>query len=687
MSNYIINFTAPSTAPYYKQPFTILEGKLNTTSTSLSLCGHNYPNYGTTLWTNVVHMLENFCSNAYPDHSTRGQLWYDSLNDKLMVYNGEDYVYISGNSDLELTWGNLNGLLKSQSPPYFDSRYITKSGDTGIGSLEFASNSNLTLTGDGTVKTQLEAKDDYDVVNRAYIAKLFSYLGYDIDNFGTSTSATMYLELIGGTMKADANIKFAGSGTVKVNDDPVESIDVVNKGYAENHYVSFAPGANTKSVANLVMSGPLTLYPDSCDLADDSLEAVPAQWVTDKIRAALSSNNQGSGTYIPISTTTGTEVSNNLTFIGNHWLKVDLDAATWAADNTLVLNKKQADTLYVKKAGDSLLAHPFTFTQPATQPTVDEEKLDALNVPTAGWVNHRIADAVSASGSGGPTATKLSVYGTKITIPATQKTEPTTPNQTISLTIPANSTAIDYEIRLGCYTTGPNVPATSVSTARARIIVRANGVKVFEAYDSITASLKDPGDSVHDFKFSAPANAAQTLTVEMYAYVWTLQGMATYGFDIQQWVIADPLSATVAIQATNAPPAGTVTAGPAGNVTYVDFGNGMVMISGTTQTEISYTSSASNAGVMCGTNITFPNNIKLKIPYITSATMIREPTQGNLSWNEVDSDSGHRVTNVTQTGCSVNWLVGISKAMFTGANKTYYTTPRDVHWTVTGFKV
>lgn len=690
MSDYIIKFTAPSTAPNYKPPFTVVDGTLNITSTSLALCGHNYPNYGSILWTNVVHMLENFCSNSYPEHSTMGQTWYDSANEKLMVNNGTDYVYISGNDTLTLTWPNLEALMKTQSPPYYDGRYVSRNGDTGVGSIAFANNQNLTLLGDGTVKTSYEATADEDVVNRKYIAKLFSYLGYDINNFGTSTAATIYLELTGGTMKANANISFAGSGTVKVNDDPVVGVDVVNLSYANDHYVSFEPGLNIHPVANLKMSGPLTLYPDSCDLADDSLEAVPAQWVTDKIKAALAGFGGGTGAYIPITSAIGTAVNNNLTFDANKWIKVDLDAGTWATDDTFVLNKKQANLLYVSKTGDSLTDHPFAFTQPTTQPTAAEEKLDALNVPTAGWVNHRIKDAVAAGGggAGGSTATKLSTYGASFAVPVTQTTAPTSPNQTITLNIPSTVTAIDYEIRFGSILSTTGTASTGLSSPKVRYLVKANGTQVYQvSYGGIggdTIKANQPCDDLHTFKYSSPANTTSTLTVEFYGYCYTLQGGFPNGYDVKQWIIADPLSATVAIQATNAPPAGSVTAGPAGNVTYVDFGNGMVMISGMTPLRKSPNTTLP-AFVFYGADITFPNNIKLQIPYTVTATVLAEPGSSKASLDQTWSD-GLRVNNILQTGCSIDWLV-LTATGATAVQKAYYASGPTVHWTVTGFKV
>ena len=117
MSNYKIKFSTsdivadPLSA--IKLPFTVTEGTVNNTSTSLTLCGHNYPNYGQLLWTNMVHLLENFAGMAEPSGaSTIGQLWYDSSEGKLKLYKGagvgEGYQYITGDDSTLFNEENLN---------------------------------------------------------------------------------------------------------------------------------------------------------------------------------------------------------------------------------------------------------------------------------------------------------------------------------------------------------------------------------------------------------------------------------------------------------------------------------------------------------------------------------------------------------------------------------------------------
>ncbi|CAB4128978.1 hypothetical protein UFOVP112_117 [uncultured Caudovirales phage] len=78
---------------------TLLDGTTNT-DTGLTLIGRNYTGYGDAQNENFVRLLENFSSNLPPGESVgfapiAGQLWYDSANKKLKVYNGLNFVTVS----------------------------------------------------------------------------------------------------------------------------------------------------------------------------------------------------------------------------------------------------------------------------------------------------------------------------------------------------------------------------------------------------------------------------------------------------------------------------------------------------------------------------------------------------------------------------------------------------------------
>jgi len=74
---------------------TIADGTLDTSSTSLALPGKNYAGYGIYLDTNFVHMLENSANDSAPGTPLVGQLWWDTAQDYLQVWNGSQWKTIS----------------------------------------------------------------------------------------------------------------------------------------------------------------------------------------------------------------------------------------------------------------------------------------------------------------------------------------------------------------------------------------------------------------------------------------------------------------------------------------------------------------------------------------------------------------------------------------------------------------
>jgi len=73
---------------------TIADGTVNTAS-SVTLVGKNYAGYGQFLDENFIQMLENFSNATAPTAPLTGQLWWDSTNFLLKVYNGTIFKTIS----------------------------------------------------------------------------------------------------------------------------------------------------------------------------------------------------------------------------------------------------------------------------------------------------------------------------------------------------------------------------------------------------------------------------------------------------------------------------------------------------------------------------------------------------------------------------------------------------------------
>lgn len=82
---------------------TIADGTINTSS-SMTLVGKNYAGYGEFLDENFIHLLENSSNTTAPGAPLTGQIWWDSGNGILNVYNGS-------------TWKRIGGATASASAP------------------------------------------------------------------------------------------------------------------------------------------------------------------------------------------------------------------------------------------------------------------------------------------------------------------------------------------------------------------------------------------------------------------------------------------------------------------------------------------------------------------------------------------------------------------------------------------
>ena len=77
---------------------TVGDGSINQ-STDLTFVGKNYAGYGEFINENLLKLLENFSNGTKPSKPITGQLWYDSKNRKLNVYNGSSFLSVAYTSD------------------------------------------------------------------------------------------------------------------------------------------------------------------------------------------------------------------------------------------------------------------------------------------------------------------------------------------------------------------------------------------------------------------------------------------------------------------------------------------------------------------------------------------------------------------------------------------------------------
>jgi hypothetical protein len=88
---YIVNFTDREN----KTPITVFDNT-SSTDTSLTFPGRNVTGYGQIIAENFLALLENFSSANEPVNPVEGQLWYDSTDGILQIWDNTSWKAASG---------------------------------------------------------------------------------------------------------------------------------------------------------------------------------------------------------------------------------------------------------------------------------------------------------------------------------------------------------------------------------------------------------------------------------------------------------------------------------------------------------------------------------------------------------------------------------------------------------------
>jgi hypothetical protein len=108
---------------------TIADGTIDTTSSSLTLLGKGFNNYGEIVAEDWIHIIENFASTTAPSNAILGQLWFDISSDTLKTNKSNTF----GVPD----WEEVTQTIVNAAEP------TTISHDYGIGALWFDTVNNL----------------------------------------------------------------------------------------------------------------------------------------------------------------------------------------------------------------------------------------------------------------------------------------------------------------------------------------------------------------------------------------------------------------------------------------------------------------------------------------------------------------------------------------------------------------
>lgn len=74
----------------------LIDGRIDTLSTNLTLVGRNYSGFGESFNENFIKLLENFANTAAPSNPLEGQTWWDRTSARLNVYTGTEWKAAGG---------------------------------------------------------------------------------------------------------------------------------------------------------------------------------------------------------------------------------------------------------------------------------------------------------------------------------------------------------------------------------------------------------------------------------------------------------------------------------------------------------------------------------------------------------------------------------------------------------------
>lgn len=70
----------------------LVDGQIDQDTTDITLIGRNYQGFGEYFNENLIKMLENFANTAAPSNPLNGQLWYDTSEQRLKIFNGTTFT-------------------------------------------------------------------------------------------------------------------------------------------------------------------------------------------------------------------------------------------------------------------------------------------------------------------------------------------------------------------------------------------------------------------------------------------------------------------------------------------------------------------------------------------------------------------------------------------------------------------
>ena len=267
---YTVNKTNSSASPNL---YTVNNSVVNT-ETDISFIGKGYAGYGETVAENFLHLLENFSNTSAPTKPIAGQLWWDSTNAKLKVYNGTSFQTAGGNAPYQATAPSA----LAQGDLWIDSDTGQLYFYNGAASILVGPPGTTGTTNGFTYDTILDSTDASQNITKLYNdGNLIAIISEDtftpkvsISGFATITkgitlsTAIADLKFTGTASNADAlgGTSAANFLTSNANDTTSGTLGVINDGgmtVGTDNDLSLTVDASGINIANTISNTDITV--------------------------------------------------------------------------------------------------------------------------------------------------------------------------------------------------------------------------------------------------------------------------------------------------------------------------------------------------------------------------------------------------------------------------------------------
>ena len=218
---------------------TVADNTVDNTA-GVSLVGKNYLGYGEVIAENFVKLLENFSNSSAPSNPITGQIWYDSGEGRLKVYNGTEFKGVSTTTSAIPPLGGKQGDLwidtaNSQLYAYFSTDWVLVGPGT-TGGIKNGQTVETVTANDDTTKTVVKVYNNNDLVgtiSNAEFTPKSPLAGFDkiYKGFTLSTSISS-AKFVGTATDSDKLGGVAASGylTGTSNDTTTGTLSILNDG-------------------------------------------------------------------------------------------------------------------------------------------------------------------------------------------------------------------------------------------------------------------------------------------------------------------------------------------------------------------------------------------------------------------------------------------------------------------------